>query len=171
MRVHAFLIGATCTLVGTMAGIQACGGDTSSGTTTTDAGNDVTKEAAPPPPPADAPSGDSATCDLSADFTKKIPDASIADGESSTGICIGCVEAKCKTDLNKCNEYCPCQNAAANALECYAKNADNPFKCAGTVAGTDSKTQGILLGLGGCLQSKCQTECPVPDGGFDAGGD
>src|SRR5437588_9668241 len=123
MRVHAFLIGATVSLVAVMAGIQACGGDTSSGTTPTDAGNDVTLDTKPPPPPPPDDAGaDSATCDLSADFTTKIPDASIADGESTTGICIGCVEAKCKKDLDSCNQYCPCQSAAAKALECYAKN-------------------------------------------------
>jgi hypothetical protein len=175
MRVHAFFFGVTVTLVSAAAAMQACGGDTSSSATTpTDAGGttmDVANDVAKDTGPGDTGSGDSATCDLSADFTKKIPDASLADGASTTGVCIGCLEAHCKSDIDKCNLYCPCQTAADKALSCFAMHSDNPILCAGTVAGTDSKTQGILLSLAGCLQASCGAECPVPDGGLDGGGD
>ncbi len=174
MRVHAFLFGATLTTVAAMATVQACGGDTGSTGTATDAGNDTSKTDAPADtaqPPVDSGTDTAPACDLDADFVTKIPDADIADGLSTTGICAGCVEAKCKAEVNACNQDCKCAGVADKVLVCYAESGGDTNKliacalAAGVGAGALTKTSTNLLG---CVQDKCPVECPNPtDAGLD----
>jgi len=159
--------------------VEACGGDETENTPVPDAGNDVVadvaKEAAKPV------EEDAAGCDLNADFTKNIPDASIADGASTTGICLACAKAKCAAEIDKCNKDCPCQTIADDALQCFVKNSNKQAidiftACGKDIQGTPPGTQTIALGLGQCVLGNCKTECPADlpsDAGKDAndGGD
>jgi hypothetical protein len=155
-------------------GIEACGDTATTPAATTDAGgtSDVTTT------PTDtgaieepAPSNDAATCDLSADFTTQIPDASIGDSGSTTGECLACTKKNCGDDINNCNADCPCQGLAGNALECYLQHQDNPTQCAAQFAGVNSTTQGIGLGLLTCVNSNCKAECATSRFTQDAGKD
>jgi hypothetical protein len=174
MRVRVFILGISVSLVAAAVAIQACGGDTSNPSTPSDAGQEAAKEAAPQDTGSDV-AVDSATCDLSTDFTTKIPDASIADGASTTGICVGCAEAHCKKDINDCNASCECKGLMDKALECYAKNSSKGttalFACVQPFISASSQTQQIGQSLIGCLQASCDQECPVPQGpdGGDGG--
>ena len=151
--------------------IQACG-ETEPVTAApeADSGADVVDSS--PPMEAAATDEDAATCDLSADFTTEIPDASIADGATTSGICLQCASAKCKKEIDACNQDCTCQELAGDALECYLANSANPLLCAGNFAGVDTSTQQIAIGLLTCINSGCKVECATEaftDGGTDAG--
>lgn len=167
MRVRLFLVAVSVTLMAAASAIQACGGSADTTPATTDSGPpeaapDVAKDTSPLDTGADT-----ATCDLSSDFTKKIPDASLADGESSTGICMACAEAHCKQSIDDCNASCECKGLMDKALECFAKNGAS-ISCAGPFFGASKATQNIGFALASCLQSDCPTECPAPsDGGTD----
>ncbi|MBX3225472.1 MAG: hypothetical protein KF795_33510 [Labilithrix sp.] len=160
-------------LVGAAFVVQACGETEVAPEPVADAGPDVEDSApAEAAPPEDE---DAATCDLSADFTTKIPDASIADGASTTGICLQCANDKCKAQVTACNQDCPCQGIVGEALECYLKNTSNPLVCAGSLAAVDDNTRNLGIALIGCINSGCKDECATaalqPDGGADAGPD
>jgi hypothetical protein len=167
MRIRLFLALTSVSLVVTGLGIEACGGSTSDSTATVDSSTEAAVDAAKE---AAVDAADAAPqCDPKADPLKGIPDASLADGASTTGVCVGCVEAKCKAEVANCAADCPCQNIAGNALTCYTKNPGNPFVCASSFAGVPKATQTIGLALIGCVNSSCAVECAVsafnPDGG------
>jgi hypothetical protein len=170
-----FLVCGSAALIAVALVIQACGSTEETPAVTTDGGGgaDVAKDTTPPKDTAAPPEEDATTCDINADFTKEIPDAAIGDSGSTTGICLGCAKQKCQKEITACNTDCPCQGLAAEALDCYLKNSDNPFACAGSFAGVDQKTQGIGLGLLQCINSGCKKECATDsfqqDGGPDAG--
>ena len=174
MRSRLFILG--CSGLVAIAGIvEACGGDSTDTPAPVDAGNDVKeagKDTAPPPPDPDA-----ATCDLSADFTKNIPDAAIADGASTTGLCLQCAKAKCSGEIDACNKDCPCQGVADDALQCFIKNSNKSTVeliqlCGGEFGNVPAETQQIGFALGQCVLGKCKQECPaeVSDGGPKDGG-
>jgi hypothetical protein len=159
MRIRIFLALASVSFVATGFGIQACGGssdDTSQ--PTTDSG---VKETAAETGPKDtgADTADAApACDPKKDFLADIPDASIADGASTTGICVGCVEGKCKTEVGKCAADCACQGLAGKALSCYATTQDI-LGCAAQFGAVPAATRNIGIALFGCVQQNCATEC------------
>lgn len=167
MRIRIFLALASASFVAAGFGVEACGGSSDSGANDTkDSGVAETaadtgaKDAA-----GDADSG--APCDTTKDFLGLIPDASIADGASSTGVCVGCTKSKCSAEVAACAGDCDCQGIAGTALTCYAKTQD-PLGCAGQFLGVKKKTQDIGLALFGCVQNKCKNECAtasLPDGG------
>ena len=172
MGARFFLVAGSIGLVAAAFVIQACGETEATTDPAADTGADVAvadsgqKAAAPG-------DDDAATCDLSADFTKKIPDASIADGASTSGICLQCAQAKCQAQLDDCNTDCPCQELAAEGLDCYLKNASNPLACAASFTGVDDDTQQIGFALIGCINSGCKKECATDsfqptDAGSDA---
>jgi len=167
-----FLVAGGIGLVTTAFVIQACGETEPTPAAPVDSGADVAvadsgqKEAAP----ADE---DAATCDPSADFTKQIPDASIADGASTSGSCLQCAQAKCKAQIDACNQDCDCQQLAAEGLDCYLKHASNPLVCASSFVGVSEETQNIGFALIGCLNSGCKDPCATnsfqpSDAGSDA---
>lgn len=172
MRTRLFLLAASVTSLAAAAITQGCGDTSDTTPASTDAGNDVTqapKKDATPPADAD---DDAATCDTSADLTKDIPDADMADGASTTGICMGCAKANCDQYIKQCEKNCECQTVVGKALDCYTKNTDNPFKCAGGIIGASDETQQIGKDLLFCVQGSCQKECPTPDfgdGGAEGG--
>ena len=135
MRIRFLLVCVSAGLIGGGFAIQACGG-TEETTAVSDAGPDVTvdtgiKDSSLPDTRDSAPE-----CDPNRDFLKDIPDASIADGATTTGICVGCAKQKCKSDIDKCAANCKCQNIASGALDCYLKTqaitCGSPFFSAGT---------------------------------------
>jgi hypothetical protein len=154
--------------------IQACGGSSDTPATNSDA---ATESATPA---KDAAVQDTSLpdvfdarppCDPNKDILKDIPDASIADGASTTGICINCAQTKCKKEIDNCKKDCSrsmkdlgCQDLAAKALECYAKTQD-AFMCGGDFLAAKQPTTGIGIALASCVQQNCQSECGV-DGGM-----
>ncbi len=172
MGARFFLAAGSLGLVATAFVIQACGETEPTNSAPVDSGADVIVDSgqSDTAPPSD---DDAATCDLSADFTTQIPDASIADGASTSGICLQCAKAKCKAALDDCNQDCPCQELAAEGLECFLKNSSNPLVCAGSFSGVDQNTQQLGFALLGCINSGCKEECATEaflpsDGGSDA---
>lgn len=172
MRIGYFFLASSASLALVAVGLEACGGDSTEATPTADSGSeaaaDVVVEAAP-----DAPA-DAATCDLSADFTTQIPDASIADGASTSGICAGCVKSKCAAQVEKCNKDCNCQGLAADALECFVKNGSSQaglLTCAAGFASVPTETRNTGIALFSCVNGSCAQECATSqflDGGTDA---
>jgi hypothetical protein len=171
MRTRFFFLAASVTSIAAASVAQGCG-ETETTTTASDAGADVAdtgpkKDSAPPAEDAEPP------CDTSEDFSKDIPDAEIADGASTTGICVGCAQKNCKSFIEECNANCQCQELAGKALECYAKTA-NIIGCAGQFASgsiTD-ETKQTAFGLFSCLNEECKDECQTEqfqDGGPDGG--
>ena len=144
--------------------VQACSDDDTA--TATDAGSDAAEagqEAGPP---------DSATCDLGANLLERLPDASIADGASTSGICIGCVDTKCGSQVNACNKSCECQNAAYRGLNCFLQNSTNPTPClAQFTTGVDPQVQAIGISLAACVNANCKKDCATStfQPGADAG--
>lgn len=172
MQARIVLVAAGIGFVATAFVIQACG-DTEVVATPSDSGADVAldtgkKDTAPPDEDAD-------TCDPSADFTKEIPDAAIADGASTSGLCLQCAHAKCKAQIDECNADCTCQGLAVVGLDCYLKNTSNPLVCVNKFVGdVDQNTQAIGLALIGCINSECKSDCATAvfqDAGADAAGD
>jgi hypothetical protein len=159
MRIRLLLVLASVSFVTAGFTIQACGGssdetaapavdagkaETAAETGPKDTGVDVF-DAAPP-------------CDPKADFLKDIPDASIADGASTTGICVACTKAKCAPEVAKCGADCTCQKVAGDALECFATTQDI-LGCAGKLAGVPAATRNIGIALFGCVNQNCSIEC------------
>jgi hypothetical protein len=175
MRTRFFVLG--CSGLVAVAGIvEACGGDSTETPAPTDAGKDVVADVAKDtnPPVED----DAATCDLKGDFTKSIPDAAIADGASTTGLCLQCAKAKCAGEIEACNKDCPCQGVADDALQCFIKNSNKSAVeliqlCGGEFGNVPAETQQIGFALGQCVLGKCKAECPadISDAGPKDGGD
>lgn len=174
-----FLVMTAATSVAGALAMQACGGSSDTPAGTPDAAPEAAapdvREAAPqdtyvPDVVVDA----RPPCDPNKDILKDIPDASIADGASTTGACISCAEAKCMKEITNCKKDCSrstkdlgCQDLAAKALECYAKTHD-PLMCGGDFLSAKAPTTGIGLALGQCVSQNCQDECGVDgaDGGM-----
>ena len=166
-----------CVSAGLVAGgfaIQACGGTQSDSATVVDAGLDVVdatvKDTNAPDVKDAAPA-----CDPTADFLKDIPDASLADGATTSGICLGCAKSKCKNELSACSKDCTCQGLAGDAIDCYlkstTKNPTDLIKCAGGFASVPTATRNIGLGVFGCISNECSVECATAeftDAGADA---
>lgn len=155
MRARLVLVVSGLSLIGAAFAIQACGETELSAPIPAEAGAGVLdggeNEA--------APGNDASPCDTSANFTDKIPDAAIADGASTTGLCVQCANAKCAEPVGDCNESCECQAIAGDALNCYLKNSRNPIVCAAQFSSVDSKTQQIGLALLQCINKNCKAQC------------
>jgi hypothetical protein len=171
MRIRPFLVLVSAALVASGFAIQACG-STVDETAAVDAGTDAleaavakdvnqpdVKDAAPP-------------CDPNKDYLKDIPDASLADGATTTGACLSCANAKCKAEISACAKDCICQNLAGDAIACYLKGG-SILSCGSGFAMVPTATRNIGISLFGCLNNECPNECATsafdPDGG--GGGD
>lgn len=170
MRVRLFFLGASATMIAGALAVQACGGEEETAPAA-DAGVEAAPEAAPRDTGAPDTGVDSGPpCDTNADFTDNIPDASIADGASTTGVCVACAKSKCGQEVDDCNKDCPCQEVADQALDCFAKG-NSVLQCAASFASVPQKTQQIGLALFSCLNDECATECATSsflDAGADA---
>ncbi len=170
MRIRLFLSLTSVSFVVAGFGIQACGGSSDdAGPTQTPDANVAETAAETGPKDATTDTADAATpCDPKKDFLGDIPDASIADGASSTGVCVGCVKAKCQTEVSNCAADCTCQGIAGSALACYAKTQDIPT-CAAALISVPKATQTLGIALFGCVNAKCKDECAAAS--FVDGGD
>lgn len=177
MRIRFFLTVLSAALFGAGFAIQACGSTTNDAATTADSGPEAAvdssvkdtsvpdaKDAAPP-------------CDPNVDILKDVMDASIADGASSVGLCLGCAKSKCAMEINACKMDCDCQGIAGGALECFAMAGgvqSKLFACVGPFATAPTATRNIGIALAGCVQQSCPDECATAqftDGGADADAD
>lgn len=177
MRIRIILACSSVVLFGAGFAIQACGGTQSDSSTPVDAGQDVfeasIKDSSLPDVKDSAPA-----CDPTADFLKDIPDASIADGATSSGLCLACAKTKCKSQLAACSKDCTCQDLAGDAIDCYLKSptkeTSDLIKCAGSFATVPKATQNIGLAMFGCINDECPDECATSqftDAGADADAD
>jgi hypothetical protein len=165
MRARLVLFFGATLLLPVVVAVQACGDTEKPGPG--DAGGQALEAAA-------EAAADAAKCDLSASLTGSIPDAAIADGASTTGICLGCGNAKCANFVKQCTANCDCQRIAKDGLECYLANPANAELCVLSfgVGKVDPKVQAIGLGLGNCINTNCKSECAADafnDAGTDGG--
>jgi hypothetical protein len=170
MRIRVLLLVASAGVVAAGSAVQACGG-TEGENTPGDAGVEAAPDTGPKDAGKDTGVDTGPPCDTTKDFTKDIPDASIADGASTTGICVACVNTKCSADVDKCKKDCKCQEIAGDALECYAKSQD-VFACAGSFVTVPKATRDIGIALFQCVAAECPSECAADqflDGGTDSG--
>jgi hypothetical protein len=129
--------------------------------------------------PKDAAKDTAPTCDTNLDPFKNVPDASVGDSGLSTGVCVACAKAKCKTELDACVKDCDCQEPVIDVLECVLKQPGGLtqsalLQCASPLAGASQSVQGKGIAIASCLQSKCADECIPPnllDGGPDGSRD
>jgi hypothetical protein len=166
-----FVLGSAFTLAVGLMG--ACGGTSDSNPSDAGAG-DATLDVTPvvdatTDGPKDA-AADSAKCDLSEDFTTKIPDASLDDGgPRSTGLCLACLKVtdNCKANIDQCNANCECKSIIGEVLTCVGSGTD-PFSCAAK-SGISPASPGAQVGIGllTCAQKKCGDEC-IPSSLKDA---
>lgn len=107
-------------------------------------------------------------CDRNADLFARVRDAAIADGASTTGLCLGCAKHACGDAVGGCTRDCPCQSIVGNALECYLTTQQ--IGCAGALADifVTPATRRHALELLGCVQQACPVECAVDGGAPDA---
>jgi hypothetical protein len=174
MRMRLFFLGAMVTTVSAAAAMQACGGDAET-TPVADAGVEASPDARRPPPEASAPDT-GPECDLSGNFLASIPDASLADGATTSGLCLGCLEENCPADLAACNADCNCRAVVSEVLDCYLQGGALIPCALSTSTSPSGATQQIGAGIAGCIQQDCETECAVDelmpqDGGADADAD
>ena len=169
MRIRLFLSLASVSFVVAGFGIQACGGS-SDGTPEPAKDSGVAETAAESgPKDSGVDSADAALpCDPKKDFLAAIPDASIADGASTTGICVGCTKGKCSTEVSKCGADCTCQQIAGSLLECYAKTQDI-ITCGSSLLSVPASTRTVGIALFSCIQKECKDQCATA--AFTDGGD
>jgi hypothetical protein len=117
MRIRSVLALASASFFAAGFGIPACGGSSDDAAEVAQDSGVVEAAADAAKEDATVDAADAALlCDPKKDFFAAIPDASIDDGGSTTGICVGCVKASCATEVGKCGADCVCQNVAASAL-------------------------------------------------------
>jgi len=140
-------------------GLAACGSSDETATGSPGAAEGGAREssapdAAEPEPP----------CDPKADLFARAHDASIGDGASTTGLCLGCTKARCEESVAKCTANCPCQGIVGRALDCYLTTQQ--LGCAGELTNylVTSETRSDALRILGCVQSECPTECAIDAG-------
>ncbi len=80
---------------------------------------------------------------------------------SDNPTCDTCAKGKCCTEVLACSASADCQ--AFN--DCLSQCADGDIACVLTCASLHDKGSGIAQDLAACAQSKCKTECPLPDAG------
>jgi hypothetical protein len=176
MRTRFFFLAASVTSIAAAAVAQGCG-ETETTSTPADGGAaDAVADTGPKKDSAPAAEDAEPPCDTTKDFTKEIPDADLADGASSTGVCMACAKANCKKYIDDCTENCECQGLAAEALECYAKNGGDILKCIGSFpTNVKQETQSTGFALFQCLSAECEEPCQTKqfqDGGIkDAAND
>ncbi len=165
-------------LVCGMAMVSACGGSsTNPATPDSGASTDAAVDTAAPDTGRDAKPLDGATCDLSSDFTKTLPDASFDGGEAGVGItpavCIACLDKNCAAEKAGCNANCECKGVVAEVLDGVGKGPPI-LACGGPLLNMSAEGQAAGLPLVTCLQNKCRTECVPPalqDASFDGPAD
>lgn len=115
-------------------------------------------------------------CQVDADLNTYAPvDASLADGATSVGKCLGCLQSSCPNQITACSGNCECQRASTEFIDCLA-SGDTYMNCGfALVTGLPSAAQGVGRSLGLCALGSCMNECAPNidaasyfDGGLDA---
>lgn len=182
MRVRALIVLGLASLTTAGLVITACGGEeeTPPGSSPEDGGSD-----SGPGPGADSGGdGDAKVptedCDKSKDFLDDVPDASLANGASSSGECVACLRASCKATLDLCNVDCECREFVGETIGCVAEGTAAFTECAtaAMMNGLPSaEVQGIGLSIYQCATTNCNEACALSDlipgdaGSGDAGSD
>jgi hypothetical protein len=159
VRASAILLGLTTLALGASLGVAACSSDEG-----VEGGGDGGVEAAPPRDATfDAREADPA-CDPRADLFAKVRDASIADGASTIGLCLGCTKAECAAEVAACTANCSCQGIVGKAAECWLTTQE--LGCVAALANifVTPETRRQALQVLGCVQEQCPEACAV-DGG------
>jgi hypothetical protein len=135
-----------------------------------DAGQDTSvQDTAPPKDTAPEITDTAKPCVSDADLnTLNPPDAALADGATSVGICIGCAKAACGPQFRDCNNDCECKNAIASVFQCVAAGGTLAACAAPLISG--GTVPQVAQNLGLCVYTGCAKEC-TGSGGRDAGGD
>ncbi len=164
------LVGSAALVVfGVMNG--ACGGTSDSGPR--DAGQDVTAADQTAPKDTGADTRDTSVPDSPAGCTADAaltafapPDASLADGATSVGICFGCVHSSCGPEVQDCADDCECNNAVLGAFGCVASG--QPLAtCAGAFTNLPPSSLQVGQALGLCVIAGCRQACaPNLDASF-----
>lgn len=165
MRARFFLCSLSACLTGAVATIQACSTGDAASRDAADA-SDATPQRDPPDAPESGP-----PCDPKGDLFRLVRDASIGDGASTTGVCLGCTKTKCAEPVAHCTENCPCQLIVSKALECYLTTQQ--IGCAADLANilVTPETRKYALQVLGCAQTECPAECAVDGGAVPDAGD
>lgn len=159
MRSRFVLLSIFAGLAGAVTGAQGCSADESVTGDGPDASESGARQGDPPIPPETGPA-----CDPKGDLFRLVRDASIGDGASTTGVCLGCSKAKCAEAIANCTENCPCQAIVSRAIECYLTTQQ--IGCAADLADilVTPTTRKYALQVLGCAQSECPVECAVDAG-------
>jgi hypothetical protein len=162
MRARFFVLCVSAALFVAPLAVQACSTSEGSADGVADAPESGVRETRPVElPDAEPP------CDPKADLLRKVRDASIGDGASTTGICLGCARAKCAEAIASCTEDCPCQAIVGRSIECYLTTQQIGCAIDLTDYLVTPKTRKYALALLGCVQSECPQECSVEDAGVE----
>jgi hypothetical protein len=161
MRLRLLVVLVAAGLSGGALAVQGCGSgtDATGGGDGPDATEAGAREAGDPDVTSRAP-----PCDPKAELFAQVHDASIGDGASTTGVCLGCARAKCDDAIMKCTTDCPCQGIVGRSLECYLTTQQ--IGCAYDLTNylVTAETRKDALALLGCVQSECPVECVVDAG-------
>ena len=170
MRIRFFLTVLSAGLFSAGFAIQACGSTTNDAASAADSGPEAAVEASIKDTSVADAKDAAPPCDTTADLTTKIPDASIADGASTSGLCVGCMKRVCPQALAACNMDCTCQGLAGDALNCFVKT--QAISCGAPFLNGGAGTLAIGKQLLGCVSGGCANECAFSafnmDGGADA---
>ena len=119
-------------------------------------------------------------CGVDADITKlALPDAALADGATSIGICSACAQAKCGSQLQACNDDCDCREAVVGFFDCYSKT-QSIVTCGAPLITLGGEAMQLGQALFVCISPSflklpgtgCEVECAVKALlGTDAGPD
>ncbi|AKU94423.1 hypothetical protein AKJ09_01087 [Labilithrix luteola] len=174
MRTRFLILGVSALFLTTGVAIVACGGsEDTPPANNVDAGDETPITSKPTDGGGDADAGhdSGAECDTSKNFLDSIPDASLADGATTSGECMRCLQNSCNSTLKKCNGDCNCREVVSEALQCFLGGKGDMMSCAmSSDTAPSSATQSVGLQIVGCVQSNCRKECAV-DQLFDAGPD
>lgn len=156
MRIRSFMVITSAGLLAASLSILACGGDSEDSTgdrdsnlvadgsaEASDAGSDVRADA----------------CDTPTDILATVPDASLADGSTSSGLCMACLDSKCSSVIDKCEQDCNCRAVVSDVLGCFSQKGDLMSCFTSTVEQPSAATQALGLSFLSCVSGPCEQAC------------
>ena len=169
---HAILALSSCMMISGFAA-SGCGSTQTSNPVATDGGGDVVADNSVRDVTPDVPREVAPSCIKDADFTQiPIPDASLGDGGTNSGVCVSCVRSNCTSQANACAADCECNNVVLGFFTCIGSGA-SLTTCGTPLLSLPSGSQALGQALALCVYGNCQSECGIPnlDGGGDARSD
>jgi hypothetical protein len=174
MKLRHWMIGvSSCLFIAGAAG-AGCSSTETSNPPAVDAGKDVSvADGNTPDVVKDAPVETGPSCQKDADFTQlPVPDASLNDGGTNTGVCVSCVRQNCNTQAQACANDCECNNFVLGFFTCVG-GGGSLINCGSGLLSLPQSSRKAGQDLVTCVFGSCQSECGVPnlDGGTDAPSD